>query len=65
MAGFYPPSRRAGIHPGEFSHGLLNLCTSVTAARADFRDAQGRATTRLLPSSRKLPFAAHAMGNYG
>jgi hypothetical protein len=49
-----------------FSHGLLGLCTSMTTAReTDSRDAQGHATKRLLPWSRKLPFAAHAMGNYG
>src|SRR3954462_12253483 len=26
IAGTYPPSLRAGIHPAEFSHGLNDLC---------------------------------------
>ena len=29
IAGTYPPSLRAGIHPAEFSHGLLEFCTAA------------------------------------
>src|SRR5215210_319449 len=56
IAGTYPPSLRAGIHPAEFSHGLLDLRTKDVKERSVMRPCAKGACRPPIEMSPLSPF---------